>query len=79
MALENTNDEACDMVEERTFTSHNVSECVKRGDYILKRKKMPKEVMLGNNFELFGIQMVMKCLELRVVPFVRLVCCTKSW
>jgi len=38
MVLENTNDEACDMVEDRMFTSHGVSECVKRGDYILKKR-----------------------------------------
>jgi len=32
MALENVNDKACGMVEERTFSSHDVSECVKCGD-----------------------------------------------
>jgi len=52
MALENTNDEACDMVEERTFTSHDVSELVKRGDYILKRKKNAKGSHAWEQFQI---------------------------
>ena len=61
------------------LSSREVSERVKRGDYILKKKKKTKVAVRGKSLEQFMMKaMVRRCLAMLAMLFVRLVCVTKS-